>query len=665
MFSSYYLKPFISLLLFCVYASSNPVSADANIQMQRQHYKEAMNALKKGKFSEYHRLEKQLKDYPLHPYLKYQYMKDRLSSITESEANDFLTRYADFPNANDLRQRWLKLMAKQHRWQSYLDNYVSQKDTKLRCLELQARINVGLTQNLLQDIRDQWLAGKSLPAECDPAFELLYNSHFMNDELVWQRIRMVMQEGNVRLANYLGRRLKPELTIWQKHWVNMHQSPSKELSRLSSEDNHYSREIILSGIKRLAKRHVSEVINRWPSIKKNYQFKDDEIAEIERIIALRAVSDEHPDSVKLLDAIPAEYIDKDVFLSRLTIALKNENWSQLLKWLDSVPPDEESIRNPWYYWKAKALIATGHEFEAKQALGQIVNTRDFYGFIAADQLQEKYGINHLATTVRETVRNEFVTIPAVQRAKELLVLDEPYLAKREWQLLIQHLDHEQLQMAALLASEWDWNDRVIVTLGYGKLYDDLELRFPLAFEKELKWYGTKHQLDLSWIYALVRTESAFVETARSGAGALGLMQVMPRTGKMTAKKIGWKHFNSNMLLEAEKNIPIGSAYLKQMLDRFNGNMILATAAYNAGPHRVNTWLPKQGCVEADVWIEQIPFLETRRYVKRVLYYASIYDWRMNQEIVPISNRMSNVYARNAQGNVASTLACKGEVVSLN
>ena len=177
------------------------------------------------------------------------------------------------------------------------------------------------------------------------------------------------------------------------------------------------------------------------------------------------------------------------------------------------------------------------------------------------------------------------------------------------------------------------------------MYDDLQLRFPLGHEKSINWYSKQLQLDKSWLYALIRTESGFFEAAQSPAGALGLMQVMPATGKATARRLGWKKFSPGMLLQAERNIPIGSSYLKNMLRRFNNNLILATAAYNAGPNRVKRWLPDQGCMEADIWIEQIPYQETRNYVKRILYYSSIYDWRLQHDIVPVSQRMSDVFTQ--------------------
>jgi len=182
-----------------------------------------------------------------------------------------------------------------------------------------------------------------------------------------------------------------------------------------------------------------------------------------------------------------------------------------------------------------------------------------------------------------------------------------------------------------------------MTLAKARAYDRLVLRFPLVYEGLLNTYAKKRGLDPSWMFGLIRAESAFIEDVKSPAGALGLMQVMPKTGKQTAARIGLKGFTSGKLKQAKTNVQIGSAYLKMMLDRFKGNMVLATAAYNAGPHRVATWLAQIGTCEAsDVWIDTIPFNETRKYVRRVLYFTSIYDWRRRAKVIPIAQRMTGV-----------------------
>ena len=643
-----------------------PATVNANISSEhdRKLYQQAQDALKKNRITQFKQIEKQLVQYPLYPYLRYEYLKRRINNASDEEIQHFFNRFSDLPVAPDLRKRWLKRMAKQKNWGLLLENYQPQKENSITCLYLQAKSFEGLTDQLLLDIRDLWLAGKSLPNECDPLFDILYNSHYMNDELIWQRIRLSMEQKNIGLASYLSKKLKPQLKDKFNTWRKAHGNPGSVLAKTSLEDNQYNREIVLYAIKRLSRRQLTNAIQHWSKWKQLLEFTDEEKALLNREIALRAFDKEHPDALYLLDKVPNEFLNKSLFVSRLKIALQQQQWEKLLQWLDGVPPDDESIKHPWYYWKARALQKTGFPYEAEKVFSEIVNERDYYGFLAADYLDKVYGINHSPIKSTKSLRKELYEFPAVLRIKEFLELGQQHLAIREWQWMIRDLDKDQLEQAALLASDWKWNDRVIVTLGHAKLYDDLILRFPLGYEKEIQWYSNKYQLDLSWVFALVRAESAFIETARSPAGALGLMQVMPATGKMTAKRLGWKKFSTNMLLQANKNIPIGSAYLKQMLERFGGNLILATAAYNAGPHRVTQWLPKISCMEPDVWVEQIPFKETRQYVKRILYYANIYDWRIEQKLIPIRDRMDLISPRDNNGIVSSN-SCKAEIASLN
>lgn len=645
--------------LLCVMTCSSLFSIEVTASTDRELYKKAEQAIKKKQFSRFSNYQKQLTHYPLYPYLEYAFLKAKVNTASNSQFETFLQTYPDLPVTPSLRKRWLFRLAKQQKWPLLLKYYQAQSDTALHCLYFQARLKNNFSEQLLEEIRDQWLVGKSLPNECDPAFDVLYKSHLMNDDLVWQRIQLSIEANNFRLANYLAKKLqrkyKNEFASWQK----AHQNPKQWLQNSKSSSNTIDNDIVVYSIKRLARGSFNQALKFWQIKQQQHNFSAEQIGKLNHYLAIQAVRKDHQSSMQLLDAVPNKYLDKKIFLSKVKLALQEKKWATLLKWLDSEPPDDDSIKNAWYYWKARALQKQGYPYEADKAFAKIKNERDYYGFLAADYLNLEYGFNHTPIQSTQSIRKDIYELPAILRIKEFLELDKRREAIREWQWLIKSMDTEQLEQAALVASELKWNDRVIVTLGKGKLYNDLNLRFPLNFEKKIQWYSDKYHMDLSWVFALVRSESAFVETARSPAGALGLMQVMPATGRQTAKRLGWKSFNSNMLLKADNNIPIGSAYLKQMLNKFDNNIILATAAYNAGPHRVKKWLPDSDCLEPDIWIELIPFTETRQYVKRILYYANIYDWRFNQKLVPIKQRMSMVTPMGKHG-MSSALNCSSE-----
>ena len=619
-----------------------PVVFAETLESQRRDYLAAKRALANNQITKFNALADSLQDYPLYPYLEYYYLKPRLSRVKAADMVRFFDRYGDLPVAAGLRAAWLRRLAKQGHWQSFLDHYLPQQDATLQCYQLQARIMTGNDRGLLEDTRTLWLAGKSLPDQCDPAFERLYKSDLMSDELVWQRIRLAMQNDQPRLAGYLARRLGPEYQPWAKIWMAMHSNSVKGTHQPIYDDLPIAREILIHGIKRLAERHIAVAINRWQALQKNYAFMPEVRAETDKILAVNAAKRSHPMAVTLLDRLDHNRVDAEVFRWRLRTALNLHDWRLLRRWTQAQPTEEEFALR-WQYWHARALEQTGDVDQARRLYEQVAASRDYYGFIAADRINAPYRMNHVALPRNRLELERIANLPAMRRAYEFYRLDMLRSAGHEWRHVLKGLSDHEMQTAARLAAQWDWHNRSIMTLAKARAYDRLVLRFPLVYEGLLNTYAKKRGLDPSWMFGLIRAESAFIEDVKSPAGALGLMQVMPKTGKQTAARIGLKGFTSGKLKQAKTNVQIGSAYLKMMLDRFKGNMVLATAAYNAGPHRVATWLAQIGTCEAsDVWIDTIPFNETRKYVRRVLYFTSIYDWRRRAKVIPIAQRMTGV-----------------------
>lgn len=651
----------VNVIVICCLAVSFDVQA-ISLQEQRKLYDKAMQYIRAGNLKRYQEIQDRLRDYPLYPYLYYEWLKPRLNRANIEQVRWFFDNYDDMPDADKLRSKWLLMLARKSDWHTFLDFYTPQRDKRLQCLQLVARMKTDNQVYLLQDIRTLWLTGESLPDECDAPFKYLYDNQFLDSDDVWHRIRLAMENGKPALANYLAKKLPPEKKQLQEYWGKIHQNPARYTANLKLEDNPLSREIIVYGVERLARRNIGQALKRWELIRQNYSFSNTESAQLERYLAIRAARKDHDLAAELLDRVEPSLVDDEVFLYRLKTALAGPNWQQLLAWTEGFPAYPE-IKNQWWYWRGRALEQTGNPAEARQAFQRIAGERDYYGFLAADKLGSEYRMNHYPLPENLKDKQLVQELPAIQRAGEFYQRGKYYPARREWHHALKRMTVVQLQMAAMIAKEWGWYDRAIFTLGRAKIYDDLVLRFPLLYRDKLDHYANKRDLDLGWMYGLVRAESAFVEDARSPAGALGLMQVMPATGRETAQRIGMKNFNKNRLLEADINIPIGSAYLKQMLDRFAGNRAMATAAYNAGPHRVRQWRPKNNCLAPDVWVELIPFSETRKYVKRVLSYASIYDWRLETKPVLLSQRMPAITAKGQSGQLDDP-ACSLTTVSM-
>ena len=652
------IRIFLTLIIIISPLTVSQQTSAATLKEQRQQYLDAKKALKAGKIKTFTTLSENLKSYPLYAYLRYNYLRPRLHKTDDAEIKDFIHSYPDFISIGSLKTSWLKQLFKQRKWQTFLDNYTPQKGLKLRCQQLQARINTSNYTYLLEDTRTLWLTGKSLPPQCDAAFARLYKSELMTNELVWERIQLAMESGNTGLVNYLSKRLDKDYKYWAKQWVAMHHNPSVGTKNPQYPDTAIAREILLYGIKRLARQNISRSLSNWQTLQDNYNFIPVEIDDVNLVITVRAAKNKHPKAAELLDKLNPMLDSDEIFHWRLRTALKNKDWQRLYRWTKNEPPEIGSVKYRWIYWRARALEKIGDIEKANESYASIADQRDYYGFLAADRIGTEYKMNHYPLPEDLEAKNKIAHMPSIRRARELFVLYGDYRARREWQHALRSMTNYQKQIAAQLASEWDWYDRAIFTMAAAHAYDDLELRFPITYRDDIEKYAKKRNLDTAWIFALMRSESAFMEKVKSPAGALGLMQIMPATGRLTARKIGMKKFRTSDLLVAKKNIAIGTAYMKQMQDKFNGSHILATAAYNAGPGRSVKWSPKKGCKEPDIWVEQIPFNETRAYVKRVIFYASIYDWRLGQQIIPLKQRMKAIYPYNSKtSSKTSTMLC--------
>jgi soluble lytic murein transglycosylase len=224
----------------------------------------------------------------------------------------------------------------------------------------------------------------------------------------------------------------------------------------------------------------------------------------------------------------------------------------------------------------------------------------------------------------------FKLLPAVIRAQELLINGQITEARREWNQVTLSFNEDQHYTAAHYAHQIGWDSQAIRSAISAKRWHDLELRFPLSFEKDFEKIAQLRNLNSNWLIAMARQESALTADAVSPAGARGLIQIMPDTATAVAQKHNIAYQSRQQLFDPEKNIELAGAYITSLLERFDGNNIYATAAYNAGPYRVEKWLNTTRDLPIDVWIESIPFYETREYVKNVLAYSVIYAHRRHQ-----------------------------------
>jgi soluble lytic murein transglycosylase len=627
------------ILLACVCAV--PAKTDP-LAAQRQLFIEARMSLNNNQRERYRDLAGRLQDYPLYAYLQFEELRTRLSRAGEAEIMEFLNTYPDHPLNSRLRQAWLYSLARNQRWEQFLKHYQPSKSVSLQCYALQARLATGRKQSLASDILPLWLVGDSQPSACDPLFEFLSDEGEITDELLWQRIRLAMQNNRPSLAGYLARRLPDKERDWVTLWRKAHSNPSSTLNDARLDrDSPLAREIIVHALRRLARFNAEQAHETWEAIGTNYGFSDAQRQSVENRIALSGATQHHPDAHDWLDALPAENHDELTREWRIRRAIAARDWDAVLDHIITLPVEERQT-DEWDYWHAYALAQDGRRPAAITGYSWLAKERSYHGFLAADTLDWPYEMGDEPLTYDPAALQQLGQTPAMVRARELYLADLMTDARREWAHATRTMGNEELKLAALLAHEWGWNDRAIFTVARTGDYADLKLRFPLNHVDEVRNQARHNRLDPSHVFAVIRQESAFNKDARSPAGALGLMQLMPKTGRVTARKNRIPLSGNRNLFEAEKNIRIGSAYLREVMDRFDENTVLATAAYNAGPHRVQNWLPEDDDESAASWIANIPFSETRKYVQRVLTYAAIYDWRMEQPVTKLNQRMQGI-----------------------
>ena len=629
-----------TLTILLIFYTNFAIALDFGLQ--RNLFKAADKALRAENRVLFEQLKSNLGSYPLYPYLLYRDLSRRLDKKPAAEIKAFLDTYADVPIAERLNNAWLKQLAKEQRWREYLQDYRSNHSVTLNCYYRQALLETGRTQAALDDIEQLWMSAFSLPDACDPVFAVWRDQGGFTSPRVWQRFQLAITKGQTALARYLKKQLPETERNQAELWLRVHKTPQLILeSNLFKPVTPRISSILIHGLWRWADRDSVEAANALDILKARYSLPPDALGPVERKIALYIASRGHSSALDRLITLPAQWVDEAVEEWRVRVGLQSRDWQSVLIWLERMTP--ETRKQPrWRYWCARALAASGRTKEADAIYRQLAEIRDYYGFLAADRLELPYQIEHkpLAANVEAIATLE--NLPSIQRAHELFLLRDYAQAGAEWRQATTTLDDTTLKAAAQLAQRWGWHDQAIVTLARTAYWDDLELRFPLPHHQQVLTQARNKAIDPAWVYAVMRQESIFRATARSPAGALGLMQIMPATGRRIASDLRLNPPGRQTLLQADTNIRFGAHYLRYTLNQMQNNPLLATAAYNAGPHRVTKWLPESNITEADLWAETIPYVETRNYVKRVMEYTIIYKHRLGRDTISMQTLMGNV-----------------------
>ncbi|MET0067966.1 MAG: transglycosylase SLT domain-containing protein [Candidatus Thiodiazotropha sp.] len=641
---------FILLTILGIHAT--PADEDSpteqKLLQQRQDFLAAETALVNNDLSTYQQLRGRLSDYPLLVYLDYQETVENLDQQSVESIRNRMQRLDGTPLKSRLRNQWLELLAELEMWPTYLAFSHKGGSLTQQCRHTRALLETGQSEQAYQALPKLWLNGKSLPKACDPVLKRWIASGHLTQALVWQRFELAMSQRNARLARYLRRFLNDQEKPVAELWLNLYRNP-QQIDRLLTLDHPMRDEMAIQAIRKLAWRDVEAAFKAWEQFRSLPIFSRQQ--QQKALYALAGGLAREPSKKlnhQLNSLLPDEHrLDSRLSERALQAALQQNDWHWVVQIVEALP-QKQRTEGQWRYWQGRALEQLGRTEQAEEILAELARERSYYGFMAAKRLGISPHLEHVSLQIEDSAVARIALNPGLQRARELHYLERPRLARQEWNLSLKHASNDEKRAAARLAQTWNWPSQSIITLARLGLWNDLELRFPLAHRQAISDQAKDHDIDSAWIYAILRQESAFVSDARSSAGARGLMQLMPRTAKQIARELQFALIDADELFRPEVNIRLGTGYLNKIYRELQENPVLATAAYNAGPSRVISWLPDQPQA-SDVWIETIPFSETREYLKRVLAYTVIYNYRLGDPnrvippkwLAPIGSRQTS------------------------
>jgi soluble lytic murein transglycosylase len=607
---------------------------------QRPTFKQAYAAAQQGGDG-WRQLAAGLHDYPLYPYLPAAALEHDIQQVDRASVEAYLRQYAGWIPAADLRSAFLRELARRQDWNDFLAMYQPGLGDTLSCDALQARLARGDKLDFDKDLSTLW-AKPNLPSTCDPVLQAAHDQGLLDTARVWNRIDRALDAGQSGTVASLAAWLPLDDNAAALQLALALRDPAAALAAAAQwADTPRHTQAVTLALSRLARRQSDRADAAWQQLQSRFSFSERQRDRILYALALFHATDFDDHALARLIALPAAVQTDTSREWRVRVALARQNWSAVLAGIDAMPASQQQD-GEWQYFRARALAALGRGEEAQQLFDSQASQATFFGFLAADKLDQPYAICPLTLADDPQREQSLLAMPGLRRALELYAVDLPKLARREWTRALQGADEATVRVAADLANKRGWYDRAVFTLSSGDALRLYKLRFPLASQDGLVPQAEQAGVDPAWAYGILRAESAWMSDAHSGADARGLMQLLPGTGALVAKRNGLAWGGGDTLYDPAINVALGTRYLAHLAERFNGSPWLASAAYNAGPNRVDQWLAARGTLTPDLFVATIPFRETREYVARVMAFSVIYDWRLHGTAVPLVTRMSAI-----------------------
>ena len=633
----------------------------------------ARDAFRVGNATKLNQFAARLKQSALEPYMAYYQLRMRLETSTDTEVMTFLSRPEDTPLINRMRMEWLKMLGKKRRWVTFSSQYprLTSTEPELVCYDLQARQYQLTTKVAAEDVqevlgppeaptyaelheaRQLWLAAKEdLPDSCTPLFNAAIANGIISDADIATRLRLALESGNVSLAKQLSKKLPPQRAIAAPALDSAAADPERYLNRAKLSDaTEPQRWVALFALQRLAKRLPQLALAQWG--KNAGHFNAAERQYFFGWLGYEAARKHHPRALEWYREAGDAALNELQLNWRARAALRVQNWHEI--WVSTgLMPVKQQREGVWRYWKARALRELGQPATADELLSELSRDYNYYGQLAAEELgaSSASGMISARHQPSEAAITSMQAQPAIQRALALYRMDLRTDAAQEWAWATRKLSDKELLVAAEIAYRNEMYDHTIITADRTLQLHDFNLRYPAPYREQMQGYVRKNELEEAWVYGLMRQESRFVTQAKSQVGAAGIMQVMPATARWIAQKLGMKDYRKTLIHQLDTNLKLGTYYMKTVLSSLDNNPLLASVAYNAGPSRARQWRAANA-LEGTIYVETIPFDETRTYAKKVMSNTVYYSKLFGQPPRSLKNRL---------GIIAGTRATAPEII---
>jgi len=632
---------FACVLTLCCAALPASAQTDADFLAARA-------AFERGDRPRVDALAAKLAGHVLLPYVAYWQLALRLDTAGDEEVRAYLVRWPQTPLADRLRVEWLKSLGKRGQWATFAAEYPppTGEDTELACYGIQYRRQRD-GDEALAAAKALWFTDRTAPDACEPLFAALMAKGELTVEDRRVRFRMAVEAGNVRLAQSIANDLPPPARITAREFARVEANPGRALA---SGDFVWQRpggrDLALYALERAARRDAAGVRAAW--VKQRVQLPPADRLYGNARIAYHAARQLHPLAFDWYGEAEGAVLSEAQRAWRARAALRAGSWSAVLAAIDAMPPIEAQD-SAWQYWKARALTAAGRAADATAIYTTLAGEFGFYGLLAAEALGRHVAPVSVPLQPDTDALAAFGARSGVQRAVKLAALDMRAESQREWLYVVRGLPDEALLLAAEYARRAGLYDRAINTAERTSARHDFGLRYLMPFREQFLAAAREQEVDPALLFGIARQESRFAPDIVSSAGAVGLMQLMPPTARWVAKQLNRADVRPSQVTDVTINTQFGAFYFKYWLDRLDEAPAVAAAAYNAGPGRAQAWRGP-ATLEGAVWVETIPFNETREYVKKVLANAMLYAHLLDQAYVPLSRRLGTVTPRGSGGD---------------